>query len=81
VVVEGGGRLLGLCLDSGQIDEAHVFIAPRVIGGADAPSPVAGAGAERLTDALKLDRPQWRALGDDLYGHGRIARNIAIAVE
>lgn len=79
LLVEGGGRLLGLCLDSGQIDEAHVFIAPRVIGGAGAPSPVAGKGVERLTDALRLESPQWRALGDDLYCHGRIARATSAA--
>lgn len=74
VLVEGGGRLLGLLVDSEQMDEAHVFIAPRVIGGAAAPSPVAGDGIERLAAALSLDRPQWQALGQDFYCQGRVRR-------
>jgi diaminohydroxyphosphoribosylaminopyrimidine deaminase/5-amino-6-(5-phosphoribosylamino)uracil reductase len=74
VLVEGGGGLLGLFVDVGQVDEAHVFIAPRILGGATAPTPVAGTGIERLPDALLLDNPQWRALGGDLYCCGRTIR-------
>ncbi|HET6883245.1 MAG TPA: bifunctional diaminohydroxyphosphoribosylaminopyrimidine deaminase/5-amino-6-(5-phosphoribosylamino)uracil reductase RibD [Pirellulales bacterium] len=72
VLVEGGSRLLGLFLDTGQIDEVHAFIAPRIVGGAAAPTPVAGSGVERLLDALVLSQPQWRTLGSDLYFSGRI---------
>ena len=73
VLAEGGGRLLGLLADVGQIDELHVFISPRVLGGAEAPSPIAGSGVLRLIDALTIENPQWRATGDDLYCYGRVA--------
>ena len=44
VLVEGGGRLLGTLLDAREIDEVHVFIAPKLIGGASAATAVAGPG-------------------------------------
>jgi diaminohydroxyphosphoribosylaminopyrimidine deaminase/5-amino-6-(5-phosphoribosylamino)uracil reductase len=72
MLVEGGGLLLGTFADLGQIDELHVFIAPRVIGGTSAPSPVGGAGVERLCQALSIETPQWRDSGGDLYLSGRV---------
>ena len=75
VLVEGGGKLLGNLADLGQIDELHVFIAPRVIGGNNSPSPVGGLGVARLADALSLDEVQWRQSGDDLYFSGRLAKS------
>jgi diaminohydroxyphosphoribosylaminopyrimidine deaminase/5-amino-6-(5-phosphoribosylamino)uracil reductase len=55
----------------------HVFIAPRVMGGAEAPSPVEGQGVARVCESLSIDAPQWRDSGGDLYLSGRVARNSA----
>ena len=74
VLVEGGGQLLGGLLDDRQIDEVHVFVAPKLIGGESARSPIEGGGITEMGDALRLDSPQWKQLGDDLYLTGRIAR-------
>jgi diaminohydroxyphosphoribosylaminopyrimidine deaminase/5-amino-6-(5-phosphoribosylamino)uracil reductase len=74
VLVEGGSQLLGSLLDAGQIDEAHVFIAPKLLGGAAAPTPIAGQGIEKVSQALQLEEPQWQQLGDDLYLQGHVAR-------
>jgi len=71
LLVEGGGKLLGQFADLGEIDELHVFVSPRMVGGAAAPTPVGGSGVARLADALPIDAPQWRQLGDDLYFSGR----------
>jgi diaminohydroxyphosphoribosylaminopyrimidine deaminase/5-amino-6-(5-phosphoribosylamino)uracil reductase len=73
LVVEGGGRLLGLLFDIRAIDELHVFIAPKLLGGADAPSPLAGAGIEKVTDAVALIDAEWQRTGDDMYLRARIA--------
>jgi len=74
VLVEGGGQLLGGLLDGRQIDEVHVFVAPKLIGGESARSPIEGGGIPEMSDALRLESPEWKQLGDDLYLTGRIAR-------
>ena len=72
VLVEGGSHLLGSLLDARRIDEVHVFIAPKLVGGQEAVGPVAGQGSDRIGDALELDRPEVRQLGADVYIHGRL---------
>ena len=74
VMVEGGGEVLGSLFDAGHVDEVHVFIAPKLLGGRDAPSPIAGRGFDSITAALSLEEFQWQQVGDDLYIHGRVKR-------
>jgi diaminohydroxyphosphoribosylaminopyrimidine deaminase/5-amino-6-(5-phosphoribosylamino)uracil reductase len=74
VLVEGGGRLLGSLFDIGAVDEVHVFIAPKFSGGADALSPVGGAGIDRMTAALQLADIAIEELDGDVYIHGRVRR-------
>jgi diaminohydroxyphosphoribosylaminopyrimidine deaminase/5-amino-6-(5-phosphoribosylamino)uracil reductase len=74
VLVEGGGRLLGTLLDSGQIDEVHVFIAPKLIGGASAVGPIGGQGIDEISQALALEHLQVNQVGPDVYLHGRVLR-------
>ena len=64
-------------LDLGEIAEFHAFIAPKLIGGAAAPSPIAGRGLAKMADARTLDDVQWRQLGDDLYLTGRVKKSAA----
>jgi diaminohydroxyphosphoribosylaminopyrimidine deaminase/5-amino-6-(5-phosphoribosylamino)uracil reductase len=71
VMVEGGGRLLGSLLDARAIDEVHVFIAPKLVGGTSAATPVAGRGIAEISAALSLESPQVRQLDDDVYITGR----------
>jgi diaminohydroxyphosphoribosylaminopyrimidine deaminase/5-amino-6-(5-phosphoribosylamino)uracil reductase len=72
VLVEGGARLLGLLFDLRAIDELHVFIAPKLLGGAGAPAPLAGAGIDRIAEAVALADAEWQRTGDDMYLCGRI---------
>ena len=70
VLVEGGSQLFGMLLDARQIDEVHVFIAPKLFGGEKAPSPIGGAGISDVSAALQLERMQIQTLGEDVYLHG-----------
>ena len=66
LLVEGGSGIHGAFFDEGAVDEVVVYLAPKVVGGADAPGPVAGAGAARMAEAVVLGRPRAHALGGDL---------------
>jgi diaminohydroxyphosphoribosylaminopyrimidine deaminase/5-amino-6-(5-phosphoribosylamino)uracil reductase len=72
ILVEGGAVLLGSFRDARAIDEVHVFIAPILAGGAGAPTPMAGMGAERIGDALSLTECQVETIDGDAHLHGRI---------
>ena len=66
VVVEGGGVLLGALFDGGLVDKVCAFIAPVIVGGAAAPTPVAGEGVELIGDALRLRDVEVLRLGEDI---------------
>ncbi|WP_145027186.1 bifunctional diaminohydroxyphosphoribosylaminopyrimidine deaminase/5-amino-6-(5-phosphoribosylamino)uracil reductase RibD [Caulifigura coniformis] len=67
VLVEGGGQLLGSFFDAEQVDEAHVFMGPRIIGSADARSPVCGEGRRWIADAAEFELLSHERIGDDVY--------------
>jgi diaminohydroxyphosphoribosylaminopyrimidine deaminase/5-amino-6-(5-phosphoribosylamino)uracil reductase len=70
LLVEGGGEVLGSFRDAGEIDEVHVFIAAKLLGGARAVTPIGGKGSATIAEALPL--AEWRSeiLDGDLYVHG-----------
>jgi diaminohydroxyphosphoribosylaminopyrimidine deaminase / 5-amino-6-(5-phosphoribosylamino)uracil reductase len=70
VLVEGGAETLGRFLDAGEIDEVHAFIAPKLLGGAAAPSPIGGLGVPDLSRGLNLTDCRVERLGDDFLIHG-----------
>lgn len=70
LLVEGGSRILGSLFDHGFVDEAHVFIAPKLIGGQDARSPFGGIGLDRVPATSQFSFREQRILGDDIYLHG-----------
>jgi len=74
LLVEGGGTLLGLLFDHQLIDEVHVFIAPKLVGGKDTTFPVAGLGIAEMFDACELIAPVTEPLGNDIYCHGRLRK-------
>jgi diaminohydroxyphosphoribosylaminopyrimidine deaminase/5-amino-6-(5-phosphoribosylamino)uracil reductase len=74
LLVEGGPTLHGALLDAGLVDRLAVFVAPRIIGDAEAPSLARGRGVERVRDALAIERLRTRRLGHDVLFEGPVAR-------
>lgn len=72
VLVEGGSKVLGTLFDVRLVDEVHVFIAPRILGGAGSTTPVGGNGHELMAQALALMDPQWQEVEGDWYVQGRV---------
>lgn len=56
LLVEGGSSITGAFFDAKLVNKVSVFIAPKIIGGADAPIAVGGKGIERMAEALELER-------------------------
>ena len=75
VLVEGGGRVFGNLLDALAIDEVHVFVAPKLIGGEESPTAVGGAGIAEISAAMQLDSPEVQQVGDDVYVRARVSRD------
>ena len=57
-----------------HIDEVHIFIAPKLIGGHEAPSPIAGAGLDQIASSLQLGDLEVTHSGEDLHVHGLLRR-------
>ena len=66
VLVEGGPSLAGLLIEAALVNRVTFFVAPIIVGGQDAPSAIGGAGAEKIADALQLDRVQVLQHGRDV---------------
>ncbi len=75
VLVEGGARVLGSLFDARAIDEVHVFVAAKLIGGRTAPSPLAGCGLPHMQQAVALSEPTIEILDGDVYFRGRLAHD------
>lgn len=70
VMWECGGTLAAEAIADGAVQKVLAFIAPKIIGGAAAPSPVGDLGLTQMTEALQLERVQWRSIGNDLLIEG-----------
>lgn len=66
ILLEGGGTLNDSALRAGIVQKLMVFVAPKVFGGAQAKTPVAGIGAELPADAVFLHLESVRQIGEDL---------------
>lgn len=72
ILVEGGSQLLGTLFDARAIDEVHAFIAPKLAGGQDSVTPIAGVGASLIADSIELSVPVIQTVGENVYVRGRI---------
>lgn len=70
VLVEGGGGLLGAIFDQQLADELHVFVAPKIVGGADAYSPVGGTGLDAIPHDGLAGAVEVMDCDGDVYIHG-----------
>jgi len=70
LLVEGGGTVLGSFFARGLVDKVLAFVAPVIIGGREAPTPVGGAGVARIAEAWRLTRVQIQQLESDVLISG-----------
>lgn len=65
LLVEGGSALLGALFAARLVDRVWTFIAPIIIGGHEAPSPVGGSGWQMLAHAARLNQFHLECLHPD----------------
>jgi diaminohydroxyphosphoribosylaminopyrimidine deaminase/5-amino-6-(5-phosphoribosylamino)uracil reductase len=66
LLVEGGAAVHAAFFAQALVDKVYAYIAPRLIGGQAAPTPLGGKGIDHLTDAVPLRDTDMARLGDDL---------------
>ncbi len=74
ILIEGGGNLAGSAVKTGMIDRVIVYLAPMILGGREAKSPVEGEGFAKLKDALRLEEMEVIPLDGDLAITGRVVK-------
>lgn len=70
ILLEGGGSLNASALSAGIVDKVMFFIAPKILGGQKALTPVEGQGVEQVSDALKLREISVEKVGEDILVEG-----------
>ncbi len=65
LLIEGGGTTLASAFEAGIVDKVCFFVAPKIVGGRDAVTPVEGLGCDGLDEAVMLNDMRAVAMGAD----------------
>lgn len=75
ILVEGGATLSGSFVAKKLVDKVYFFIAPKIVGGKEAKTPVTGTGILNLQEALALKDIQIEKLEEDILIIGRVDKD------
>ncbi len=75
ILVEGGGKIHGSFLEEGLVNKVYAYIAPKLVGGDSAKTPVGGRGFEKMAEAKMLTGLQIKQLGEDILITGYLNHN------
>ncbi|KAK2974283.1 hypothetical protein RJ640_016769 [Escallonia rubra] len=70
ILWECGGALSASAISSGVIHKVFAFVAPKIIGGKNAPTPVGDLGMVEMTQALELSDVCYEQVGPDMLISG-----------
>jgi len=74
VFVEGGATINYSLLQNQLVDKVYSFIAPKMVGGRTAPTPVGGDGVAELSEAFSLQAIETELLAGDILVSGYIKK-------
>lgn len=74
ILLEGGGTLNYSALSENLVDCVCAYVAPKLIGGKDALTPIEGKGIELMKDAIDLNNITYDIVDNDILIKGYIRR-------
>ena len=74
ILLESGGTLSEALLSEGLIDEVVAFVAPKIIGGKSARTPVEGEGVTLMSEAIELEDQIVETVGGDVMISGLVKK-------
>ena len=74
ILLESGGTLSAALLSEGLIDEVVAFVAPKIIGGKSARTPVEGEGVTLMSEAIELEDQIVETIGGDVMISGLVKK-------
>jgi len=74
IMVEGGSSILGSMFDHHLVDKVVAFIAPIIIGGQEAKTPVGGIGVDKISWAPRLQNINIERFEDDVMIKGYLRK-------
>lgn len=74
IMIESGGTLAAGALSAGIVDKVLYFIAPKIVGGRKAITPVEGPGIRKLSSAIDLKNVEVKRFGEDILIEGYVKR-------
>ena len=82
VLIEGGGTIHAAFLENQLVDKVEIYIAPKLVGGAQAPTFLEGAGVQLMRDAVDLEDLQITPIGKDFKftGYPKYTRKLTEGV-
>ena len=72
LLIEGGGEVIASALQAGVVNRLHLYVAPKLLGGQNARSVIAGVSPRRLTHALAVQNLRVKKLGPDFLLEGTL---------
>jgi diaminohydroxyphosphoribosylaminopyrimidine deaminase / 5-amino-6-(5-phosphoribosylamino)uracil reductase len=64
--VEGGAEVHASFIEAKAINQIIAYIAPKIIGGKDSPTPIGGIGFASMTDVMELNIKSVETIGPDI---------------
>jgi diaminohydroxyphosphoribosylaminopyrimidine deaminase/5-amino-6-(5-phosphoribosylamino)uracil reductase len=75
VLLEGGPTLAFAAVEDGLVDKVVVYLAPKLIGGVDAPTVLGGRGFAPIGNAVRLRVRSFDPIGEDLKVEADVHRD------
>jgi len=72
VLIEGGGEVIASALEDRLVDRIFAFVAPKIVGGRKAVSPVEGVGVPTVGEAIRMKEMKVRHIGGDMLIQGLV---------